>query len=86
MIVQQMSLGGNFCPCVSALICANGSCTPESSKLYTYISSHGDSVIDYFAMSSYGCKKILGFYSQSPNHMVYGELGRHHLSVLVSTR
>ena len=30
----------------------NGSCTPESSKLCTYISSHGDSVIDYFAVSS----------------------------------
>ena len=30
----------------------NGSCTPESSKLCTYIWSHGDSVIDYFAVSS----------------------------------
>ena len=26
------------------------SCTPESSKLCTYISSHGDSVVDYFAI------------------------------------
>ena len=30
----------------------NGSCTSESSKLCTYISSHGDRVIDYFAVSS----------------------------------
>ena len=34
----------------------------------------------------YACKRILGLSSQSPNHMVYGELGRHHLSVLASTR
>ena len=34
----------------------------------------------------YACKRIIGLSSQSPNHMVYGELGRHHLSVLASTR
>ena len=34
----------------------------------------------------YACKRILGLSSQSPNHMVYGELGRHHLSILASTR
>ena len=34
----------------------------------------------------YACKRILGLSSQSPNHMVYGELGRHHLSVLASSR
>ena len=34
----------------------------------------------------YACKRILGLSSQSPNHMVYGELGRHRLSVLASTR
>ena len=34
----------------------------------------------------YACKRILGLSSQSPNHIVYGELGRHHLSVLASTR
>ena len=34
----------------------------------------------------YACKRILGLSSQRPNHMVYGELGRHHLSVLASTR
>ena len=34
----------------------------------------------------YACKRILGLSAQSPNHMVYGELGRHHLSILASTR
>ena len=34
----------------------------------------------------YASKRILGLSSQSPNHMVYGELGRHHLPVLASTR
>ena len=34
----------------------------------------------------YACKRILGLSSQSRNHMVYGELGRHHLSVLAFTR
>ena len=34
----------------------------------------------------YACKRIPGLSSQSPNHMVYGELGRHRLSVLASTR
>ena len=34
----------------------------------------------------YACKRILDLSSQSPNHMVYGELGRHHLCVLASTR
>ena len=34
----------------------------------------------------YACKRILGLSSQSPNRMVYGELGRHHLPVLASTR
>ena len=34
----------------------------------------------------YACKRIPGLSSQSPNPMVYGELGRHHLSVLASTR
>ena len=34
----------------------------------------------------YACKRKLGLSSQSPNHMVYGELGRHYLSVLASTR
>ena len=34
----------------------------------------------------YACKRILGISSQSPNHMVYGKLGRHSLSVLASTR
>ena len=39
--------------CFSFELCIlNGSCTLESSKLCTYISSHGDSVIDYFADSS----------------------------------
>ena len=32
------------------------------------------------------CKRILGISSQSPNHIVYGELGGHHLSVLAATR
>ena len=34
----------------------------------------------------YSCKRILGISSQSPNHMVYCELGRYHLSVLAATR
>ena len=34
----------------------------------------------------YVYKRILGLSSQSPNHMVYGELGRHHLFVLPYTR
>ena len=34
----------------------------------------------------YACKRILDIFSQSPNHMVYGDLGRHHLSVLASAR
>ena len=34
----------------------------------------------------YACKRILGLSSQSPKTMVNGELGRHHLSVLASTR
>ena len=29
---------------------------------------------------------MLGVSSRSPNHMIYGELGKHHLSVLSSTR
>ena len=34
----------------------------------------------------YACKRILGLSSQITNHMVYGELGRHHLSILASTK
>ena len=34
----------------------------------------------------YACKRIRGISSQRPNHMIYSELGRHHLSVLASTR
>ena len=32
----------------------------------------------------YACKRIPSISSQSPNHTVYGELGRHHMSVLTS--
>ena len=54
MTVQQVFLGGIFLSlCFSfELYILNGSCTPESAKLCTYISSYGDSVIDYFAVSS----------------------------------
>ena len=34
----------------------------------------------------YACKRILGLSFQSPYHLVYSEFGRHHLSVLASTR
>ena len=52
MTVQQMFWGWMFFSlCFSFELCIlHGSCTPDSSKLCTYISSHGESVVDYFAM------------------------------------